>query len=788
MMSKKLLRAVFALFLGLMVAGAVFAQESEPAAEPEAAAEAEEAAAQEADKTLMEEIVVTAQKREQSLQDVPISITVFSQQKMQDFNLDNMQKLQDYTPNMRINRGTATSAVPQYAIRGVGNNSNTDEINSSPVTSHVNEVARAFPITSEALLFDIERVEVLRGPQGDLFGLNTTGGTVNFITAKPTDQFTAGIYSEAGNYGYFKLDGYVSGPLSDKWSARFAAATVQMTDGWQEHETTGEKTGEQDKGGARLSIRHSGNKVMADIDFNYSWDNSDVRVPRLVEAFTGIFGEVSEAVQGGDRVVRWSRESGFGTDWDRPRVDHTNYGLTAKIDWDVGAVSLVSVTGALEFDGNRSSDLDGHEQKDADVLRDTNVRSFSQEFRVVSNKTDPVGWILGVYYADDTVDNFYIFDLPEQPDFFAVGNNDTDQNRTQYAVFGHIDWNISSRLQLSGGLRYTNERREIINRGTALTFDSWGIWGSIGGYEAGDILTDSITGCFFLGDCTPGVPFEADIEDSDSSGKLVLNWAASNAWNLYGSVSKGFKSGGFNDSAASVSEQFAPYEPERLWAYEVGAKGSLVNGTMGWNSAVFYYDYEDMQTGDSIVDPLFAALGAIVNAPEVKIWGIETELFWQATGNFLITQGIGYKKGEFGTFQAVDGDAVREQINDPDFPGFFSPVYVDLTGETVGFPELEYNGLLEYRIPTGDTANFRIAVDYSYQDATTTIGEGRVLPSFFLLNGRLVYQFNNGLELGLWGRNLTDEIYLESFERWNQSLVEMRGMTQTFGVSLRWTY
>ena len=168
----------------------------------------------------LEEVTVTAQKREQSLQDVGIAVTAFSGDRLQEMGIDSVAKMQYFTPNLRIS--PTITGVPQYSIRGVGENSDTSALSSSPVALHINEVAQPYPVAISNLLFDLERVEVLRGPQGDLFGLNSTAGTINWITNKANQEFASSILGEVGNYNRWKAEGFINGGISDTVSARFA--------------------------------------------------------------------------------------------------------------------------------------------------------------------------------------------------------------------------------------------------------------------------------------------------------------------------------------------------------------------------------------------------------------------------------------------------------------------------------------------------------------------------------------------------------------------------------------
>ncbi len=765
-----------ALALALQLGGAVLAQPPDTESAPP-----DEASALRVDDSIHDEIVVTAQKREQTLREVPISISVLPPETLRELAIDDLESMQFQTPNLRVQRVRLSGNGTRYEIRGVGNQTRTDEINSSPVAAHVNEVAYPFPVAAPGLLFDIAQVEVLRGPQGDLFGLNTTGGTINLVTTKPGAQRTAGIYAELGNFETLRLDAYAGGPLSERLQVRVAAATVQRRRGWQRHEQTGQRHGEQDRGGARLSLRYVGRRVLADVEIHGAWDRSDSEIPRLLAPFTALSGRIP-AVTGGDRNVRWSTEPGFSTTADRPFVDNDSLGLTSRVDWQRGAATLSWVSGYEDFEGRRWIDLDGSEAKIGDMVRTTAVRSWSQELRLAVGHT-ATDWMIGANVAADEVDNLFILDVPDTPVLPALSDNDLTQERDMWAIFGHVDHRLRARWTLSGGLRFTTETRALFNDGTALTADPLGVLTGI--YRPGDILTDSIGACLTLGDCTPGVPFEAEIEDRDASGRWALAWAPAPSWNLYLSLARGFKSGGFTDATASVSEQLAPYAPERVWAFELGAKGALARGELLWDTALFYYDYQDQQFGDNIVDPFFGALLTTVNVPESELYGFETELRWQPTQSLTLRQTLGYTKGKFGPFLAIDGGSVQAQTADPDFQ-FFTPVFVDLTGTDLGTPELQYSGMLTWQTAMSRKRRLQATVDASYEGASSPIGEPTAaVPGSWQVGARLTLTLNERLDVGLWGRNLGDEVVFAYKGFFNLGLVALRGEPRTFGISLR---
>ncbi len=782
-------RAVLVVFLGILLTTPVAAQQSDRADGSTATSTPSESPAEdqlenEAKEAFEGQLVITALKKEDDVQKVPISLTSFDQDAMLDLDVDRMISLDRQTPNLQINTDQAGGANAGFQIRGVGFKTDGDEIVSQPVAVHGNEVASPYSATTLGMLFDIQQVEVLRGPQGDLFGLNTTAGAINYVTAKPTDTFTSGVFAELGNFESFKVDAHVSGPLSRTWSARLAVATRQRNEGWQTNVETGEKYGELNTGGTRLSFRHSGERVLADVEIHYLWDRSDSVLGRLVAPYTTVFGEEIEPVTEWTGVG-WSEAPAFSTSARRPFVDSDTWGMTANINWSLGSLSLVSVTGFQDFKRTGWYDRDGSRTKEADTVRSTDARSFSQEFRLSSKASSPFYWMAGVYYGADELENTYIADIAESRAFPAViGHDPTLQDRDAWAAFGRGEWSLSERWRIDLGLRYSREKRSISQDATQLLEDRLGVFEGI--YVPGDIITNSVTRCLSGGDCTPGVPYADQIDDDDWSGRLSLSFAPSSAWNIYGSIARGFKSGGFNDSAATATAQLLPVGPERLYAYEVGTKALFIDDSLRWNSAVFFYDFKDQQVQDWLVDPLFGPVSANTNVPETEIYGFETEFFWQPARRLSVVQGIGFKRGSFVDFPGIDRAAVEAQDEDPDFE-FYTPVYLDRAGESIGFPELQYNGQIEYLLPVTGRRAFRFLIEYNYVSEEEPPGDSRAtLPAHWLVNARVAFRLNNDLEIGLWGRNLLDEQYLVRVGSFLNALTHTVGFPRTFGISLRW--
>ena len=774
----------------------------------------------------IEEVVVTAQKREQSLQDVAIAVTAFTGDQLQDRGLDSVTQLEDITPNLRIRRNFG-DGVPNFAIRGVGHLTDLSTVSSSPVAIHINEVPHPYPATSTALMFDLERVEVLRGPQGDLFGLNTTGGTINFITAKPTDEFEASILAEYGRWDRYKIEGFVSGPLSDNVRGRIAVTRNERTDGWQRNDITGEDLGEFEKTGVRatLDVDFSDN-LNALLEVHYTRDDSDAQGPRLLTVTTGTrdldptftdFLNFGQPVTG-HRDTRWSDTSTFFPAGTKPFIDHEGVGGSLILTWDAGPITVTSVSGYENFDRFEFLDHDGDVRLLSDEIFRSDIEGWSTELRVASNETGPLTWLAGFNYADDKVEQLTLFDIVDEIilGFPGVGGQQPIQNREMWAIFGHAEWEFTTDWKISAGIRWTDEERRQTRQGTfkfgdntdLVTLLSGGAFTSPGPspFDRGVTLTDADFSCFaILAPCIPGPAggFSDTISSEDWSAKLTLDHILTEDWLIYASIARGIKSGGFADNAASVSTTLVPYQQEELLAYELGAKGTALDKTLRVNAAFYYYDYNDQQISDFLPDPIFGPLITQVNAPETEIYGFELEVLWVPTERWTISQNLGYTKGKFEEFTAVNDTIVNQELLSPTFTGTFSSdIFVDRSGTDIGFPEWQYSGLVSYEFPVntfGSGLFGRIAFDYSYESETKEFNKfltghvfGEQIPtdidSHWIVNAQVSLIHEDRWELTLFGTNILDEEYDTFRDFFDSATVASVGLPATWGVRIKYDF
>jgi outer membrane receptor protein involved in Fe transport len=482
------------------------------------------------------EVVVTAQRRSETAQKVPVAITVLKGVDLATRGVTNVNQLQYQTPGLEAEPAFG-SGQPEFRLRGVGFNDYASN-NASPVGVYVDEVAKSFPIQTQGLLFDLDRVEVLRGPQGTLYGRNTTGGAINFVTVRPTDKLSVGIDADYGSFDAFRAEGHNSGPIGDGLSVRVAAATEQGG-GFQHDRVSGRTLGDADRWGARGELAYAGGAIDLLVEGHYGRDTSDGAGLYLFEPLGAIPADTSRRATGWGASSEFASMLGFRPDT-KPFRDNKTIGGHATLNIDLGAARLTNVSAYEHFNRREYNDWDASALADAGTYFGSRANVFSQELRLSSTVTGPAHWILGAYYSDEKLRDHFDSDFQQSLGFLALTSY--RQSARTVAGFGQVDYDLTAKLTLTGGLRLEHESRKLRN------FDT---------------TTAPLIGI--------GVPAgHADQSYTEASGKLALNYQLSDASLVYASASRGVKSGGFTAYNTLTPDQLAPFKPEVLYAYEIG--------------------------------------------------------------------------------------------------------------------------------------------------------------------------------------------------------------------------
>ena len=624
------------------------------------------------------------------------------------------------------------NSIPNVTIRGIGLNDYA--ANNNPAAGiYVDDVYLVSPAMLTFGMFDLERVEVLKGPQGTLFGRNTTAGTINFISKKPTEELDGYFTLDLGNYERIMAEGAIGGSFTDTLSARFAIQTVQQGEGFQTNRLNGEKIGEVDRTSARgeLSWKPS-DDVDVLLSVNGGTDKSDVWLIKIDNPFT--------AEDDGDTDPY---RSGASND---PHMDLDTAGANLTVNWSMSdALTLTSVTGYQDFSRFHVEDRDASSLIMLDGTFDNQIDQFSQEVRLTS-VGDNLVLIGGAFYGEDSVDTrdeFLATDLLALlglPGVDVIGN-EYQQDTTSMALFLHSEWSFSEDWKLTAGARYTDESKDFAGAYTFLI---------AGGTEI------------------PLYPDVVDSYDTDNvSGKIGLDYTGIEDTLLYASVSRGFKSGGFQGQLSFDPAALQPFGDEEVLAYEVGMKSRLAGNSLEFNASVFFYDYEDMQFYGGLFDSPVGVLFGIANIGDAEIKGAEADIWWRPTEGFDLRFGLGYLDTEI-TNSVVDGVATGSELpNSPEF-----------TFSSMARYEWALSGSLVAEVAV--MADFQDDVTYDIVRAPPQAIEG----SYWLYDARIGLGAENGRwNVALWGKNLADEEYRTQVTNSSVGYGETWGMPRTYGLT-----
>lgn len=782
--------------------------------------------------TTLEEVVVTAQKRAQGANDVGITINTFTGDQIRDLGVFTPEDIAQYTPGLTVN-DTAATGVPIYTIRGVGFQDYSTAA-SSTVGIYMDEVAMPYTVMTRGLVFDTERVEVLKGPQGDLYGRNTTAGQINFISNKPTKEFGAGITASFANYETYEFEGFVTGG-TDFAQGRLAFKTTQSNEGWQESTTRNDDLGEKDVSALRGIVNFDfSDAVRLQLIASYVTDESENRANSSYDGrdeglapFSNPYTPLDEyflptGSNFGQEPPWFSTDDNEKADWTnsytseitgrtfdlRPQRDNESLNFAARLDWNLdNGMTFTSITGYSDFEREEANDWDGGFYNDSSNINTTDLDVFSQELRL-SGSSDDTEWIVGLYYSKDEMDEYYHYfmsdsvfgygSIPWGVGLFAptpILELDTiyEQETESAAIFGHVEWSFTDNWRLTLGARYTEEERDwsgctrVADDGSLGDFLNAQFGSTLAPGDCGTIDDDPTSpGYIFNVAFTPNANdafplFEETIDTDKWMGKIGLDYTVNDDILVYGMISRGFKSGGFNGANSNTTQQLAPYKEEELTSYEVGVKATLLDGSMQLNAATFFYDYEDKQEQDLAVT-FVNNISGLTNIPESEIYGVELDLKWLITDGLQFNLGASWLDTEVKEWDAVDGDLSAWPVT----------VTRDVSGaELPAAPELQVSSLLSYTFDVSDSLYMEVAGDVNYTDTLPgDIRAEEATDSYTIVNARVSLGADDGKwRAMLWARNLTDEDYFPSaYTGGNGPYVRSYGMPLTYGVTLSYYF
>lgn len=723
----------------------------------------------------IETVVVTAEKRSEAAQNVPIALTVLTADDLAKQGITKVNGLQYATPSLEVVPAFG-SGQPEFRLRGVGFDDYASN-NSSTVGVYVDEVAYPIAAQTQGSIFDIQRTEVLYGPQGTLYGANTTGGAINFITNKPQNEFGAGVTADYDSHNEFIGNGYITGPITDGLDGRLAFITDQGGS-WQKNRDTGEHYGRKNTSSVRGELQWTINdKWNVLFEGHYSYDRSHPTGLYLFDPIpAGSYFGVATTVPAfsNTKDTAWGGSGAFQTltgigPTQAPFHKTNAEGANMQVHGDLGFAELTSITSYEDLHRREYNDWDASALALAGTYFDTTAHVFSQELRLASNDEGPFSWLVGGYYSHQVMGE--IFDSDFAQSLGLTVDTRYRQHVETAAVFTQEEYQLTDQIKLIGGLRYEEDKR------------------SLGDYQ--------LNGVFLPG--APVVPLipatSKSIDDRRLSGKGEIEYKPVENVMLYASVSEGIKSGGFTTYNAS---QGAPVlKPEVLWAYEGGFKSNLFDDTLQLNGSVFWYHYENQQIQSAIWSTT-GAIGSLVNAPKSHVYGGELSAIWQPMSALRITQSVGWKDGKFDKFDNFLDIAATTALCPPALglaanclPPLGNPVVDNKKGARIGFPPLSYNGSIDYtwQLPgyTLDTG-----VDWVFHDHLNPLLLGPVfyVKSYWLADVNITLAPNDGpWAATIYCHNCTDTKYDTTRNFFLSDInIAQRGEPATVGVRLDYKY
>lgn len=753
------------------------------------------------------EIIVTAQKRSERLLDVPMSITAATGEQLSKQGIVDTSQLAKIIPGFTYQQSNYGN--PVFAIRGVGFVDNSVTAGST-VSVYVDQIPLPFVAMTRGATLDLERVEALKGPQGTLFGQNSTGGAINYIAAKPTSELKAGVDLSFGRFSELVAGGFISGPIGENMRARLAVRSESMKSWQQSLSRPGDTLGRKRFYTGRFLLDWDPTETLKfELHVSASHDGSESPAAQLVRAFSRGFpnartAPLIAAYQTSAIPARGPRQADWDAGFDYSRDDDF-YLIALRGDWQMTEqLTLTSITAYSHMTTHRPIDLDGVAVAGNGFnfrydRQDGLLKSFSQELRLAGDM-GALKWVVGANYQKQTANEYQLLSNPGSQGSFDFTDLapvlGTDIGRLYYwnlssylnnqrpiskAVFGSFDYEVTEKLTVRASARYTDEKRKFSGcladggETTTTQFDAIrDAWSLLAGGVP--IAPDA---CLTLNDATflPGL-VSSRLNEDNFAWRASIDYKPSNDSLIYLTAAKGYKSGGYSIVPAIFASQIAPVTQESLQSYEAGFRVSLAGRKLQISGATFYYDYNDKQL-IGWANTAFGPLPQLVNIPKSRVIGAELELTARPIEGLRVNAGLTY----------INSKVKR----DPDLPLDSFGQAASYVGES--FPNTpEWNGLIdaEYSFPMSDTVNAFVGGSATFRSGTNSFF-GR-LPDF-KIPGYSLFDVRGGFESadGAWrvqayGRNITNKWYWVNVGVETDAIHRAPGMGATYGLAVSYRY
>lgn len=716
--------------------------------------------------SLLEETIVTAQHREENVQDIPITVTALSSTELEEAQIFGAAEIAYKAPGLAYAEFAPGQAL--LSMRGVSSSDDGAGMDNS-VALFLDGVYIGKGASINFNMFDLERIEVLRGPQGTLFGRNAVGGALNVVTSKPSDELTAKAGVTAGNEGQLRYQGLISGPLGDNVAGKLSYSHREH-DGFVKNTVLNKDQQDEDVDSMRGQLRFTTESSDWLLSGDYMEDSrQDMgRVPivagnpadtvELWKAGGGSRDKVLAPADGGSyREAKGISLTG-DIEFDRGTFTSITAWRNAKTDWQMASIG-VAWNGGAEVIDNIQEKID----------------TYSQEFRWTSNLDGPLNYTGGIYLLQENTDRREAFELqfgsgvPGGSGTYAVfGNEISEQDNVtkSYAAYLQGDYAFDDQWTLTLGGRFTYDDKRT--KSTSVNCGNTpGEFEGFKGCESGRGSLSIIPNTFKVA---------GDDDWDDFSPKVSLQYQQSDEVMFFGTIAKGFKSGGFGGAPGSIEQASTPVDAETVWNYEIGMKGDFLDNSLRLNATAFYMDYEDLQIvrfGPTAEAPEFGQF-ITKNIGSADIAGVEVEFTWYPTEHLRLSGNYAYLDTEV-------NDLVIETAGGT----------VDASGSDLRqAPENSGALTAAYNIPLSSGANIDLRVDYTYVDEQIMdyIQQKTIVEEATLFDARASWtSADEAWNVAVWGKNLTDEEWISHSYVIGPGVIGVYAPPQTYGVSLTWS-
>ena len=752
----------------------------------------------------IEEITVTAQKREESLQDIPIAVTALAGGELEELDVQSLQDVGNRTPGMVF--AAFSVGQPEIAIRGIGTKEDGASASDSTVVS-IDGVYIAARTAQVFDIFDLERVEILRGPQGTLYGKNAIAGSINFVTTTPTEETRIKLRQTVGNYDRFDTGGLISGQIAENLYGKFSFSRRKhdgylrnILESWTDPVTGmeidnpefGERQGEANTFAWRAALRWLPSERLEVI---LGADGADDTLGTSNREPVGSAGPLHDCGCASDPVAVNEALGGAGDPWSTLNetegfTERDVYGISLTVNYELDFATFTSISAFRESDfdwledseglppGANFADLTGSSGNPGIPLTapaDTGfafdvwdaavekAEQWVQEFRLTSPGEGGLRWVAGVFYSNEKIDRTESFFFPSLggPGLVPSHQISIQSNQTDaLAAYGQATYDLTDTVSATAGLRYSYEKKDMT--------------------AAADVISG-------LGLLLRDFDEVAAKESwNNLSWRAAIDWRATENIMAYAGVSTGFKSGGFSGSATTAERATTPFEPEKATNFEVGVKSDLFERRARVNLTAFYTDYKDLQvTRFAQIPPSQFGEFITENAGKAEIYGFEAEFLARPVEGLDVGGSYAYLHAEYTDFQgspsvAPDGTI----IGSGDFNG----------NDLRQAPEHMVNLYGRYQWSLGNAGSMYARVDYRYQSLSFYDPDENpiaTIPSYEIWDARVAYNSpDDRWELAAWIKNIGSEKYRTHVftQRGGRIAFAVFGDPETYGLTLTFNY